>query len=91
MRFGARQIAGLCNGSTPDSDSVCEGSNPSPAAMKNTLCQKTKGVFQLYSPTASYIGYTSYICFASDIGLRPVLEANIISLKPVGFNITFTQ
>ena len=32
MRFGARQIAGLCNGSTPDSDSVCEGSNPSPAA-----------------------------------------------------------
>ena len=27
-----RVIAGLCNGSTPDSDSVCEGSNPSPAA-----------------------------------------------------------
>ena len=26
-------IAGLCNGSTADSDSVCEGSNPSPAAM----------------------------------------------------------
>ena len=36
MRFDARQIAGLCNGSTPDSDSVCEGSNPSPAA-KNRL------------------------------------------------------
>ena len=31
-----RVIAGLCNGSTPDSDSVCEGSNPSPAA-KNRL------------------------------------------------------
>ena len=27
-------IAGLCNGSTADSDSVCEGSNPSPAAIK---------------------------------------------------------
>ena len=27
---------------------------------------------------ASYIGYASYICFASDIGLRPALEANII-------------
>ena len=26
------EIAGLCNGSTADSDSVCEGSNPSPAA-----------------------------------------------------------
>ena len=25
-------IAGLCKGSTTDSDSVCEGSNPSPAA-----------------------------------------------------------
>ena len=29
-RAGA--IAGLCKGSTTDSDSVCEGSNPSPAA-----------------------------------------------------------
>ena len=26
------KIAGLCKGSTTDSDSVCEGSNPSPAA-----------------------------------------------------------
>ncbi len=25
-------LAGLCKGSTADSDSVCEGSNPSPAA-----------------------------------------------------------
>ena len=28
-------IAGLCKGSTADSDSVCEGSNPSPAAKRN--------------------------------------------------------
>ena len=28
----ALRLAGLCNGSTADSDSVCEGSNPSPAA-----------------------------------------------------------
>ena len=28
------KIAGLCKGSTTDSDSVCEGSNPSPAARK---------------------------------------------------------
>ena len=27
-------VAGLCNGSTADSDSVCLGSNPSPAATK---------------------------------------------------------
>ena len=29
-------IAGLCNGSTADSDSVCEGSNPSPAATEKS-------------------------------------------------------
>ena len=28
-------IAGLCKGSTADSDSVCEGSNPSPAAIES--------------------------------------------------------
>ena len=32
----ASQIAGLCKGSTADSDSVCEGSNPSPAAKQKT-------------------------------------------------------
>ena len=30
----ALRLAGLCKGSTADSDSVCEGSNPSPAATK---------------------------------------------------------
>ena len=33
----AVKIAGLCKGSTADSDSVCEGSNPSPAASKENL------------------------------------------------------
>ena len=33
--FVRRNTAGLCKGSTADSDSVCEGSNPSPAAIKN--------------------------------------------------------
>ena len=32
-----RNTAGLCNGSTPDSDSVCEGSNPSPAAREKQV------------------------------------------------------
>ena len=32
--FVRQNTAGLCNGSTADSDSVCEGSNPSPAAKK---------------------------------------------------------
>ena len=35
-----RDTAGLCKGSTTDSDSVCEGSNPSPAASKRS---ETKG------------------------------------------------
>ena len=34
MRHERTNIAGLCKGSTADSDSVCEGSNPSPAATK---------------------------------------------------------
>ena len=32
-----RDTAGLCKGSTTDSDSVCEGSNPSPAAKESDL------------------------------------------------------
>ena len=37
INFGLEReanLAGLCKGSTTDSDSVCEGSNPSPAAKK---------------------------------------------------------
>ena len=35
IRF-VREIEDLCNGSTPDSDSVCGGSNPSSSAKKKT-------------------------------------------------------
>ena len=38
------KIAGLCKGSTTDSDSVCEGSNPSPAAKINR-----KSLFQTFT------------------------------------------
>ena len=41
-------IAGLCNGSTPDSDSVCEGSNPSPAAKRKGW-QISVGICQLFA------------------------------------------
>ena len=37
-------IAGLCKGSTTDSDSVCLGSNPS-SATKKTLATFVAGVF----------------------------------------------
>ena len=37
FRKGHRQIAELCKGSTADSDSVCEGSNPSSAAKKPVI------------------------------------------------------
>ena len=45
--FVRQSIAGLCKGSTADSDSVCEGSNPSPAAMKETsfVYQDKRGFF----------------------------------------------
>ena len=32
------RLAELCKGSTPDSDSVCEGSNPSSAAISPQAC-----------------------------------------------------
>ena len=40
-----QDIAGLCKGSTTDSDSVCEGSNPSPAAMRKPRNQSVPGLF----------------------------------------------
>ena len=49
---------------------------------ENDRFRQESVVFSYIRLTASYIGCASYICFASDIGLRPVLEANIISLKP---------
>ena len=46
MRSGMSHLGGLCNGSTPDSDSVCEGSNPSPpATKKTTFVYQTNVVF----------------------------------------------
>ena len=33
------RLAGLCKGSTADSDSVCEGSNPSPAAKQEQFAR----------------------------------------------------
>ena len=45
FREGHRQIAELCKGSTADSDSVCEGSNPSPAAKQETLERNGSRVF----------------------------------------------
>ena len=49
MRFGAGSIAGLCNGSTPDSDSVCEGSNPSPAAKIKSWNLRILALFLCFS------------------------------------------
>ena len=50
----------------------------SPAPEKNGNRDTITVLFSYIRLAASYIGYASYICFASDIGLRPVLEANII-------------
>ena len=44
----AQKIAGLCKGSTTDSDSVCEGSNPSPAAIRKPPFSSEKGGFYYF-------------------------------------------
>ena len=51
-----RNTAGLCKGSTADSDSVCEGSNPSPAAKRKRLNQLWFRRFS-YAPTRSSFLY----------------------------------
>ena len=38
-------IEDLCNGSTPDSDSVCGGSNPSSSAKKSPTAKRGWGFF----------------------------------------------
>ena len=43
-------IAGLCNGSTADSDSECEGSNPSPAATEKSETVRFWTSFFLFDP-----------------------------------------
>ena len=48
-----QNTAGLCNGSTADSDSVCEGSNPSPAA-KETCIVDAGLFFWSYHPDCSF-------------------------------------
>ena len=44
-----RDTAGLCKGSTTDSDSVCEGSNPSPAAKKTPANRLVSFFYSPYS------------------------------------------
>ena len=63
MRFGAGSIAGLCNGSTPDSDSVCEGSNPSPAATKKATFVYLTNVafFERSVPLPRNVKYASQV------------------------------
>src|SRR5829696_6517797 len=49
-----RCLAGWCNGSTTDSGSVSEGSNPSPAAPRNPHLE---GFFFVYHPHEPSPGY----------------------------------
>ena len=50
MNTTNKKIAGLCKGSTADSDSVCEGSNPSPAAKRKPRNCKGSEVFFFFYP-----------------------------------------
>ena len=55
-RLMAMLIAGLCNGSTTDSDSVCLGSNPCPAATEKTA-EFFSAVF-FFSPVSEKLAET---------------------------------
>ena len=62
----------------------------SPAPEK-TLVLLNKSFFSYIRLTASYIELRSVIFASQVIFALRVLVANIISLKPQGFNITFTK
>ena len=54
--FVRQDTAGLCKGSTADSDSVCEGSNPSPAA-KGTRLSRVPFLFLFLQPFSPILRY----------------------------------
>ena len=66
------RLARLCKGSTADSDSVCEGSNPSLAATK--LRSKGRSFFPFCRNKKPVTDVTGFLCFqnaaAGDFLLR---------------------
>ena len=59
------RLAGLCKGSTADSDSVCEGSNPSPAAKKQFVYGRAAFVLPVMWGTVNFplhLTYNSVYC-----------------------------
>lgn len=63
MRSGPRpkaknKIAGLCKGSTTDSDSVCEGSNPSSATISKKSIAAKESTFLFYTISSKGVTQT---------------------------------
>ena len=73
FRKGHRQIAELCKGSTADSDSVCEGSNPSPAATKVLKPQGFR-TFLYFPELISSGSFPAYFTLFSELPVRPKTE-----------------
>ena len=74
----------MCKGSTADSDSVCEGSNPSPAAKVGALdiAEKDSNI----KGSSSFYLLKSVDELCGDVGFRPVPFENIPNTaeKPAG-------
>ena len=73
FREGHSQIAELCKGSTADSDSVCEGSNPSPAATKVLKPQGFR-TFLYFPELISSGSFPAYFTLFSELPVRPKAE-----------------
>ena len=72
-----QQLAGLCKGSTTDSDSVCEGSNPSPAASSEKALRRWKSLRAFSCAGRTFSSLPNRIRFA---GFRFGFGANINSI-----------
>ena len=81
------RLAGLCKGSTADSDSVCEGSNPSPAAKKQFVYGRAAFVlpvvWQGIRANAALIEHRRYCRLVNDALQRRKRKKDIERRLPV--------
>ncbi len=74
-------VAGLCKGSTTDSDSVCLGSNPSPAAKRIVLSFQYDSFIVCYQSVLSLVFLLNIIKKAISCTANVTLHEKVYEAK----------
>ncbi len=83
--FFLTRLAGLCKGSTADSDSVCEGSNPSPAARYRLESLRFKPIFFSLRPDFAFKSDASEkLTHTATLTTRRISQKNGVSIADWG-------